>query len=400
LTKHTPPFVFFFLHMCTAWPVGVVSLAVSNRLVSSGISVHQTAGIVAAAFLPFSFEFLWAPMVDACWNRRAWFVSGAVVMSACLAALIMAPWNSKSVWLMTALAFSSCSGAAIAAVAVKGLMAYEVQTAKLGAASGFYTAGGTFAKAVAGGGTLWLLTHLADRFLVATLSIGAALLAATAILLVSPSLSARFNELPAKLRSALVDLWMFLRTRRGALIALLCVIPFGAGSEAGLIGAIAREWSVTPNQLAAFGTLSVVTGILGALSSGWLSTRIGPWRTYIILGWMLITIMLSLTVAPRTAIYFLSLEQFYRAASAGCYAALLGIVMTAIGTGAASTKAAALWSLANFASAYPTAIEGAVHDRNGTSAMLLTDAGLGTLGFGLLILATRLLGARPTAEIE
>jgi hypothetical protein len=105
---------------------------------------------------------------------------GAVVMSACPAALIVAPWNSKSVWLMTALA----------AVAVKGLMAYEVQTAKLGAASGFYTAGGTFAKAVAGGGTLWLLTHLADRFLVATLSIGAALLAATAILLVSPSLSA------------------------------------------------------------------------------------------------------------------------------------------------------------------------------------------------------------------
>jgi len=69
-------------------------------------------------------------------------------------------------------------------------------------------------------------------------------------------------------------------------------------------------------------------------------------------------------------------------------------IMTAIGTGAASTKAAALWSLANFASAYPTAIEGVVHDRNGTSAMLLTDAGLGAVGFGLLILATRLLPAR------
>jgi hypothetical protein len=381
--------------MCTAWPVGVVGLAVGNRLVSSGVSVHQTAGIVAAAFLPFSFEFLWAPMVDACWNRRGWFVFGAVVMTACLAALIVAPWNSGSVWLMTALAFSSCAGAAIGAVAIKGLMAYEVQTTKLGAASGFYTAGGTFAKAVAGAGTLWLLTHLADRFLVATLSIGAAVLAATAILLVSPSLSAPFNQLPAKLLSALVDLWRFLRTRNGALIALLCVIPFGAGSEAGLIGAIAREWSVTPNQLAAFGTLGVVTGIFGALFSGWLSTRIGPWRAYIILGWMLIGIMLSLTFAPRTATYFLSLEQFYRAASAGCYAALLGIVMTAIGTGAASTKAAALWSLGNFASAYPTAIEGVVHDRNGTSAMLLTDAGLGAVGFGLLILATRLLPARP-----
>ena len=382
--------------MCTAWPVGVVSLAVSNRLVSSGVSVHQTAGIVAAALLPFSFAFLWAPMVDACWNRRDWFVFGAVVMTACLAALIMAPWNSESVWFMTTLAFSSCSGAAIAAVAVKGIMAYAVQTTKLGAASGFYTAGGTFAKAIAGAGTLWLLTHFADRSLVAVLSIGAAVPAGAAILLVSPSPSTPFNELPAKLQSALVDLWKFLRTRNGALTALLCVIPFGAGSEAGLIGSIAREWSVTPDQLVAFGTLGAVTGIGGALFSGWLSTRIGPWRTYIILGWVLIAIMLSLTFAPRAATYFLSLEQLYRAASAGCYAALLGIVITAIGTGAASTKAATLWSLANFASAYPTAIEGAVHDRNGTSAMLLTDAGLGAVGFGLLILATRLLRARPT----
>ena len=93
---------------------GVVSLAVGNRLVSAGISVHQTAGIIAAALLPFSFEFLWAPVVDACWNRRGWFVFGAFVMSACLAALIVAPWNSGSVWLMTALAFSSCCGALLA----------------------------------------------------------------------------------------------------------------------------------------------------------------------------------------------------------------------------------------------------------------------------------------------
>lgn len=122
------------------------------------------------------------------------------------------------------------------------------------------------------------------------------------------------------------------------------------------VGAIAGEWYVTPDQLAAFGTLGAATNIIGALFSGWLSTRIGPWRTYIILGWALIAAMLCLTLAPRAATYFLAVELFYRAASTGCYAALLGIVMTAIGRGAASTKAAALWSLANLASVYPTLI--------------------------------------------
>jgi hypothetical protein len=39
-------------------------------------------------------------------------------------------------------------------------------------------------------------------------------------------------------------------------------------------------------------------------------------------------------------------------------------------------------------------IEGAVHDRSGTAAMLLADALLGTTGFAILIIALRVLGAR------
>jgi hypothetical protein len=389
--KRAPPFAFFFLHVCTAWPVGVVGLALGSSLVKAGVPVRHSAGIIAAATLAFTLEFLWAPMVDACLTRRRWYVGGAAVMCICLAALLVAPWNSASVPLMTVLAFSSCSGAAIAAVAVKGLMAYDVPTAQLGAASGFYTAGGTFAKAVGGAGTLWLLTHVSGRPLVAALSTGAAALAATAILLASPGRSTPMREFPAKLRSALVELWNFVRTRSGVLIAVLCVIPFGAGTEAGLIGAIAREWAITPDQLAAFGALGAVSSVTGAILSGWLSTRIGPWNVYVMAGWAMIAAMLVFAFAPRAAIYFVIVELLYRALAAACYAALLGIVMSAIGKGAASTKAAALWSLTNLAIVYPTLLEGAVHDRAGTAAMLLTDAGLGAAGFGMLLVAARLL---------
>src|SRR6202165_4661344 len=152
--KGAPPFAFFFLHLCTAWPVGVVGLALASSLVKAGVSVHHAAGIIAAASLAFTIEFIWGPMVDACLSRRHWYVGGAAVMCVCLVALLIAPWDAASVPLMTAVAFISCSGAAIAAVAVKGLMAYEVPTAKIGTASGFYTAGGIVAKAVGGAGTL------------------------------------------------------------------------------------------------------------------------------------------------------------------------------------------------------------------------------------------------------
>jgi hypothetical protein len=389
-----PPFAFFFLHACTAWPVGVVGLALSSSLVRVGVPVQQVAGIIAATSLAFTLEFVWAPMVDAALTRRIWYVGGSTLMCGCLAALLTVPWTAASVPLMTVLAFSSSSGAAIAAVAVKGIMAYDVTTTRLGSASGYYTAGGTFAKTVGGAGTLWLLTHLSGRGGAAILSTGAAALAGTAILLALPRRPAPLRNLPTALFATLADLWHFARTRHGILIAVLCVIPFGAGTEAGLMGAIAREWAVTPDQLASLGALSAVTNIAGAILAGWLTTRVNPWNAYVLFGWALISLMVGLAFCPRTAMYFVTIELVYRGVATASYATLLGIVMKAIGRGAASTKAATLWSLTNLGYAYPTLIEGTVHDRAGTSAMLFTDMGLGVTGFCVLMLATRLLSLR------
>jgi len=104
-----------------------------------------------------------------------------------------------------------------------------------------------------------------------------------------------------------------------------------------------------------------------------------------------IVLVLGFAWSPRTAVWFMAMELVYRAMATASYATLLGIVMKAIGQGAASTKAAALWSLANLAFAYPLLIEGRVHDRAGTVAMLVSDAGLGIAGFGVLLATAWLL---------
>jgi MFS transporter, PAT family, beta-lactamase induction signal transducer AmpG len=394
MAKKAPPFAFFFLHLATVWPVGVVGLALASSLVRAGVSVRYIAGIIAASSLAFTFEFVWAPMVDSSLSRKTWYIIGAAVMCFCLFTMFLVPWNAKSVLLLTLLAFASCSGAAIAAVAIKGIMAYDVMPQRLGEASGFYTAGGTLGKAVAGAATLVLLTHLHDRTLAAGLSIACAVVAAAAILLAAPGSVLPLRQMAAKIGASLFDLWRFVRTREGLLIALLCVLPFGAGTEAGLIGAISREWSVSPNQLALFSTLGAGTNIAGAILAGWLATRIGPWTTYIASGLTMIAVMIVFAFAPRTTIVFLGVEILYRALGTGCYAALLSIVMTAVGKGAASTKAAVMWSLTNLGFFYPALIEGMVHDRNGTTAMLLTDALLGMAGFAVLMVALRVLGPR------
>jgi hypothetical protein len=388
VSRRAPPFAFFWLHW-QAWPVGVVDVALASALVAAGVPVSGVAGLVAAVSLAFSLEFLWAPIVDASLTRRRWYILGVSLMCICLAAMLVAPWNPAAVPLLTALTFASCCGAAIALVAVKGIMAYEVSGTQMGRASGFYTAGGIFARAASGAGTLWLLTHVTNRPVVAALSVGAAALASTAILLASSAAPGLRRDLSTELRAVLADFCSFIRTRTGILIAVLCVIPFGTGTS--LENAIAREWSVTANQLAAWSSLAAILGIGGAVLAGHLSTRLGPWKTYIILGWVMIALLSVQAMAPRAPVAFLVLTSLLAVSRGGCYAAALGLVMSSIGKGAASTKAAVLWSLFNFSGAYPALVDGRVHDHVGTSAMLLTHAGMDAAGFGLLLLLANLL---------
>jgi PAT family beta-lactamase induction signal transducer AmpG len=109
VTKQAPPFTFFFLHTATVWPIGVVSLALANNLVRAGVSVRHAAAMVAATSLAFTFEFVWAPLVDSSLTRKAWYAIGAAIMCACLVAMFVIPWNETAVQALALLAFASCT---------------------------------------------------------------------------------------------------------------------------------------------------------------------------------------------------------------------------------------------------------------------------------------------------
>ena len=391
MTRGAPPAAFFWLHWA-AWPVGVIDEAMAAALASAGLAVKQISEIVGVSSLAFSLEIIWAPMVDSAFTRRSWCVAGSIVMCCCLASLLMAPWQSPSVPLLIVLTFCACSGAGIALVATKGIMAYDVPAGQLGRASGFYTAGGIVARSVAGAGTLWLLAHVSSRAAVSGLSVGAAALAMSTIRLASPGISLPANNLLPALTAALTDVRTFVRTRSGALVAVLCIVPFGTSTL--LANAIAREWSVTPNQLSGAIPVAAAVSVAGAMLAGRLSVRLGPWKTYIACGWTMIVLLVALAFAPRSPNAFFMLFFLHRAGSGACYAALLGLVMTSIGKGAAATKAAALWSMVNFSHGYPAFIDGRVHDHAGTTAMLLTHAGMDAAGFAILLLTARWLGVR------
>jgi hypothetical protein len=396
MNRRAPPWAFFWLHWA-AWPVGAADVAMANALVKAGVPLEQVSRMVAAAALAFSLEILWGPIVDSAFTRRRWCIGGTVLMCVGLAALLVLPWSTASMPVLTLLNFCACTGAGIALVAVKGVMAYDVPAPQLGQASGHYTAGGIVAKALAASGTLWLITHLPSRPLVAALSVGAAALAMSTIMLASPQPSLPVRGVRGALRAALVDVWKLIRTRVGFLVGVLCVIPFGTSTLLG--AAIAKEWSVAPDQLATVIPFGAVLSVASAILAGRLSVRLGPWRTYIAFGWLMVGLLIALALVPRAPGWFLAMWLVHRAGGGACYAALLGMVMTTIGRGAAATKAAAFWSLANLAEGYPALVDGRVHDHVGTTAMLFTHAAMDAAGFALLLALARLLGLRYRALV-
>ena len=202
------------------------------------------------------------------------------------------------------------------------------------------------------------------------------------------------RTLPA-LRDTFRDVWSFVRTRSGALVMVLCIIPFGTSTVLGT--AIAGEWAVTSDQLAASIPVGAALSVFGAMVAGRMSVHFGPWRSYFAVGWLMILLLVVLALAPRSPGYFFSLWYLHRAAAGACYAALLGLVMTAIGQGAAATKAAALWSLVNFSEGYPALIDGRVHDHAGTTAMLMVHAAMDAVGFAILLVVAWLLGLQLRA---
>ena len=68
--RHAHPIVFLFLILPFGTISGYLTVAVAYRLSRAGLGVDQIAGLVAVAFIPQTWKFLWAPVVDTTLGRK------------------------------------------------------------------------------------------------------------------------------------------------------------------------------------------------------------------------------------------------------------------------------------------------------------------------------------------
>ncbi|RVQ69376.1 MFS transporter [Croceicoccus ponticola] len=146
---------FFLFYFGQGIPVGVTDVAIPIWVAANGGSDTDVALLVGAAFLPWSFKFIPAALMDrysflAMGRRRAWLIGAQfLMMGGFLIAAFAAP-EPTDIGLLYWVVLAVMGGAAIQDVAVDGLAVDILPDDEQGTASSFMFGGQAVGAAVSG----------------------------------------------------------------------------------------------------------------------------------------------------------------------------------------------------------------------------------------------------------
>ncbi|MFN7978090.1 MAG: MFS transporter [Vicinamibacterales bacterium] len=368
--------------------IGYPSVALGYLATRAGLPVSAAAAMVGVAFFAHALKFLWAPVVDYSLTRKTWYRLAIAVMAAVIVALTATPLSGATVPLVTALVFVGNLAATFVAFATEGLLAHNTGPGGRGRASGWFQSGNQFGQTAGGGLGLWLTQHLAAPWMAGALL--AALLAACTLALVGldePPAVVRGGGIGARARDAWHELGAMLTRRDGRIGLLLAAMPIGTGAAQFLFGSLGTEWGASADAVSL--TLGLVGGVAivaGCMAGGALAARLPGARAYALSCGVSAVAALLIAVAPRTAAAFVVVTLLYTAAVGLCNATLTGMVLEVAGRGATATKMNVFFAMNTLFGLTMLRIDGAAHDRWGTSGMLVLEFAVGVVCLGAFAL--------------
>ena len=94
-TKHKPirPILFFVLYLPAGIILGYLSV-LPFRYAEAGVPTWNTAVLLSAPLIIQMLKFLWAPLVDAVWTIKKWYVFSGFI---CVGCIIMQSFMHPSV---------------------------------------------------------------------------------------------------------------------------------------------------------------------------------------------------------------------------------------------------------------------------------------------------------------
>ena len=252
------------LYFSEGAPIGYLWWVLPGKLRAAGMPVDRVALLVAMLALPWTFKFIWAPVVDAVqgprWGLRAWITAMQVLMGLTLLPMAFVPLSA-----MVGLAFGL-------------VLLHAVCAATQDVAIDAYAIGMLVARSIFGGLVIYIEPKVGERAVIVGL-IAAVWLSLAALWLL--------GERPAVARRSVGALKGFGRhlksvaTRRTTWLGLGIALTAGAGFEAigGLVSPFLVDEGLAAETRGLFMAFPVVgCMIVGALVGGFLADRLAPRR--------------------------------------------------------------------------------------------------------------------------
>ena len=398
------PAVFLVLFSPFGIASGYLSVTLAFLLSHHGVTVQEIATLTAIAFIPQTWKFLWAPIVDTTLTRKGWYVIGALTTAVTIAMTGFVHAGPRTLPVVTVLVLASSLASTFVGMATESFAAHTTSAEQKGEVGGWVQAGNLGSYGLGGGGALWIAQHSGLESL-ASASLGLLCAGCCLALFFVRDVAERraASRYLANLIELVKDVWSVARSRRGYLAILLLFIPIGTGAAQNLWAAVAADWHANADTVALVtGALSGIVSMIACVVGGYVCDVMDRKAAYALFGVILALCAVVMALAPRTPATFVLFTLLYAFILGICYAAFSAVTLEAIGRGAAATKYNLMASLSNFPIQYMTVVDGWAQTKYGSGGMLYAEAAIGIVAvvlFGGIVLAiNRLVPAHASIE--
>jgi PAT family beta-lactamase induction signal transducer AmpG len=388
---------FGLLYVSEGIPYGFTSVAMVAFMRAEGVSLELIGVFAAALFLPWSFKWAWAPLIDLIklqryGGRKAWIVGCLVMMiiTLLMAATVDFVANFQLLLIMIVLNNFFC---ATQDVAIDSLAVSTLRKDERASGNGFMFGGQYAGIAMGGGGAIFIygiwgldiaLMYVSAMLLMCLLFV-AFFIRDPAAAIPSETRSKNFvrefgRSLAVFVREVYTSFW---RSGRGPKLGLVfSVLPIGALVLAyAALTTIQVDYGLDETQVAQLSVLNTVSGAVGCLLGGLLADRFGLKK---MLGvFYLMTALPGLALASyisSVGLQAIPIDLFRGALIVHgllygmCFASHAAIFMGMTNPAVAATQFTAFMAMGNVAISYTNYWQGVVAERIDYATVLYIDA--------------------------
>ncbi len=363
------------------YPFGAVSgfltVAIAFDLAAHHVDLKLIGTLMAVSFIPNTWKFLWAPVVDCTFSAKSWYLVSALVTGLGILAMGVIPPETDQMLTMNIVVVLASLASTFTSMSAEVISVQVAPAEQKGRFGGWMQVGNFIGGGVGGGLGLYISQHAEQRWISGGL-VGLTCLLCPLALFFVPSIRHNSDQrLPLRIMNIVRELWLTVRSRAGLLAIIVLFLPMSTGAASGLFSAIAGDWHASADAVAlSNGAWSGVVSGIGCLLGGYFADKIDRKWSYALFGLGQALCAVAMALSAKTEINFIVFTLIYALTSGLTYASFSAVALEAAGIGAAATSYNLLASLSNFPIQYMTIVDTEAHEAWGANGMLYTEAGI------------------------